>query len=75
VLTFGHRALARFLQREGLGLRLDGVEGLGARLRALDLPALRSRVAAARHELTVEANIGHVLELYHETVRAGQPVG
>ena len=74
VLTFGHRALSRFLEREGLGLRLDDVEGLGARLRTLDLPALRSRVAAARHDLTVEANIGHILALYHETVGAGQPV-
>jgi hypothetical protein len=31
-------------------------------------------VAAARHDLTVEANIGHILDLYHETVGAGQPV-
>lgn len=74
VLTFDHRALARFLEAEGLGLRLGGVEGLGARLRALDLPALRGRVAAARHNLTVEANIGRVLDLYDETVRAGQAV-
>jgi glycosyltransferase involved in cell wall biosynthesis len=74
VLTFGHRALAGFLEAEGLGLRLDGVKGLGARLRALDLPALRRRVAAARHRLTVEANIGRVLDLYDEAVTAGQPV-
>jgi len=74
VLTFGHRALSRFLEAGGLGLRLDGVEGLGARLRGLDLPGLRRRVAAARHDLTVEANIGHILDLYDETVRAGQPV-
>lgn len=74
VLTFDHRALARFLETEGLGLRLDGVEGLGARLHALDLPAMRGRVAAARHGLTVEANIGRVVDLYDETVRAGEPV-
>lgn len=74
VLTFDHWALARFLETEGLGLRLDGVEGLGARLRALDLPALRSRVAAARHSLTVEANIGQVYDLYDELVQAGEPV-
>jgi hypothetical protein len=71
VLTFDHRALARFLETEGLGLRLDGVAGLIARLRALDLATLRGRVAAARHGLTVEANIGQVLDLYDETVRAG----
>jgi glycosyltransferase involved in cell wall biosynthesis len=74
VLTFDHRALARFLETEGLGLRLDGVAGLGARLRTLDLPALRGRVAAARHGLTVEANIGQVLDLYDEVVQAGEPV-
>ncbi len=74
VLTFDHRALARFLETEGLGLRLDGVEGLVARLRALDLPALRGRVAAARHDLTVEANIGEILTLYSETVRTVEPV-
>ena len=71
VLTFDHRALARFLETEGLGLRLDSVAGLVARLRALDLATLRGRVAAARHGLTVEANIGQVLDLYDETVRAG----
>ena len=74
VLTFDHRALAGFLEANGLGLRLDGTERLGARLRALDLPALRARVAAARHGLTVEANIGQVLDLYDETVRAGELV-
>ena len=74
VLTFDHRALAGFIETEGLGVRLDGIEGLGARLRALDLPALRARVAAARHGLTVEANIGQVLDLYDETVRASELV-
>ncbi len=73
ILTFGHRALARFVEAEGVGLRLDGVAGLGARLRALDPTALRGRVAAARDGLTVEANIGRILDLYDETVRAGQP--
>ena len=72
VLTFDHRALADFLEAEGLGLRLDGIEGLGARLRTLDLPALRSRVAAARHGLTVEANIGHVLDVYDNVQAAAR---
>ena len=74
VLTFDHRALAGFIETEGLGVRLDGIEGLGARLRSLDLPALRARVAAARQGLTVEANIGQVLDLYVETVRASELV-
>ena len=74
VLTFDHRALAGFVETEGLGLRLDGIDGLGARLRALDLPALQARVAAARHGLTVEANISQVLGLYDEAVRAAELV-
>ncbi len=64
VLTLQHRALADFLERERLGVSLGGVEGLAARLRALDLPALRRRVAAERHRYTVEANIGSLVELY-----------
>jgi glycosyltransferase involved in cell wall biosynthesis len=75
ILTFDHRALAGFVENEGLGLRLDGVEGLGARLDALDLPAMRRRVAAARHALTVEANIGRVLDLYDEAVRGTRAGG
>jgi glycosyltransferase involved in cell wall biosynthesis len=69
VLTFNHRALASFVETGGFGLQLDGVEGLGARLGALDLPALRGRVAAARQNFTVETNIGAVLDLYDEIVR------
>jgi hypothetical protein len=74
VLTFDHRALAGFVETNGLGLRLDRIEGLGPRLRALDLPALRARAAAARHGLTVEANIGAVVDLYDETVGAAELV-
>ena len=74
VLTFDHAALAGLVETEGLGLRLDRIGGLGGRLRALDLPALRGRVAAARHGLTVEANIGRILDLYDETVGAAELV-
>ena len=67
VLTFGHRALARLVEEEGVGASLDGLDDLPSRLAALDLPTLRQRVAAARHRLTVEANIGRITDLY-ETV-------
>jgi glycosyltransferase involved in cell wall biosynthesis len=64
VLTLGHRALARLVEEEGVGASLDALDDLPARLKALDLPALRRRVAAARHGLTVEANIGRIADLY-----------
>lgn len=64
VLTLGHRALARLIEEEGVGASLDALDDLPGRLTALDLPALRRRVAAARHRLTVEANIGRIADLY-----------
>jgi hypothetical protein len=64
VLTLGHRALARLVEEERVGASLDGLDGLPGRLAALDLPTLRQRVAAARHRLTVEANIGRITDLY-----------
>lgn len=69
VLTLDHRALARFVAEEGVGLSLDSLDDLPDRLAALDIPALRQRVVGARRRLTVEANIGRVTELY-ETVAA-----
>jgi glycosyltransferase involved in cell wall biosynthesis len=64
VLTLGHRALARLVDEEGLGTSLDALDDLPSRLAALDLSALRRRVAAARHRVTVEANIGRIADLY-----------
>jgi glycosyltransferase involved in cell wall biosynthesis len=64
VATLGHRALASWVRREGAGVVLDGVDGLVDRLRALDLDAIRRRLAARRRRFTIEANIRRVLELY-----------
>ncbi|HEV3479938.1 MAG TPA: glycosyltransferase [Gaiellaceae bacterium] len=66
VLTLGHRALSRFVGG-GLGLSLATLDNLVAQLAALDLVELRRRIAAARLELTVEANIHRLVQLY-ETV-------
>lgn len=69
VLTLDHRALARLIEVEGVGVSLDCLEDLPGRLAALDIPALRQRVMGARHHLTVEANIDRVTDLY-ETLAA-----
>jgi glycosyltransferase involved in cell wall biosynthesis len=71
VLTLQHKALARFVTEEGLGVVLSSPHELAARLRALDLAELRRRAAEARARLTVEANIGGILSLYDEVVSTG----
>jgi glycosyltransferase involved in cell wall biosynthesis len=66
VITLRHRALARLVEEEGLGLVLNRVEDLGAALEAVDRSALRRRVAAARGDFTVEGNMGPIVGLYDE---------
>ena len=70
VLALRHRAIARFLRERGLGIALDSPADLTGELARLDVGDLRKRVAAARASLTVEANIGGVVELY-ERLTAG----
>jgi hypothetical protein len=63
VLTLQHRALSR-LVGGGLGLSLATLDDLCGQLAAVDLVEVRHRIAAARLELTVEANIHQLVELY-----------
>jgi glycosyltransferase involved in cell wall biosynthesis len=64
VLTLGHRALTRLVGDGGLGLSLATLDNLVAQLSAVNVVELRHRIAAARFELTVEANIHRLTELY-----------
>ena len=71
VVTLGHRAIAALLARHGVGVDLAGPDGLAAigdRLSAAVLAGLRERVAAVRWDLTVEANIQPVVDLYKTVV-------
>ncbi len=68
VLTTGHRAITRLLGERGVGIDLAGVDDLAARLDDSDHTTLRSRVAEARSELTVEANIQPIVDLYKTAV-------
>jgi len=70
ILTLDHRALARFVAEEGVGVRLPSADGVMEGLRDLDLPALRRRVAAARDRFTVEGRIGQIVQLYEEVRRS-----
>ena len=64
VLTLGHRALSQLVGDGGLGLSLTTFHNLVGQLSAVDVAALRRRVAAARFDLTVEANIHRLAEFY-----------
>jgi glycosyltransferase involved in cell wall biosynthesis len=64
ILTLRHKALAQFVEANGLGVVLEGTSGLGDQLDALDLAALRRRVAAVRFDFTVEEHIPRVHALY-----------
>jgi glycosyltransferase involved in cell wall biosynthesis len=64
ILTLDHRALGRLVEDHGVGVRLATLDGLADQLRSVDVEALRRRVAKARPELTVEANIHRIVELY-----------
>jgi glycosyltransferase involved in cell wall biosynthesis len=64
VLTLGHRALARLVGENGLGLSLTTLDDLVGQLSAVDVVELRRCIAATRFELTVEANIHRLAELY-----------
>jgi glycosyltransferase involved in cell wall biosynthesis len=70
VLTLGHRALARFLRETGLGISLPAVADVGSALAALDLCALRRRVAAVRGQFTFESRIGEIVAVYEELAAA-----
>jgi glycosyltransferase involved in cell wall biosynthesis len=67
VVTLRHRALSRFVDESGVGVSLVTCADLIGRLSAVDMVELRRRIAAIRFELTVEANIHRLADLY-ETV-------
>jgi glycosyltransferase involved in cell wall biosynthesis len=64
VITLGHVAIKRFIEEHGVGIALDSVDELDARLVDEDLPSLRMRVEQLRPKLTVEANIRRLTDFY-----------
>jgi glycosyltransferase involved in cell wall biosynthesis len=72
VISFRHRAMARFLERTGAGLVVDQIGGLRERMGEIRLAATRAR--DLREEFTVEANIGRVVSLYEGLVARGRAV-
>ncbi len=74
VLTLEHEAMRRFLEERQVGIVLRRAQDLRAELARRDLTALRERAAATRHEVTVEANIASLVDLYAALVHEG-PAG
>ncbi len=70
-----HLALRRFVEREGVGLVLDDVAGIGEAVRDLDIAALRRTVADKRHRFTFEAQIDQVIDLYRELAGLQRTLG
>ena len=68
VLTLRHRALSRLFGDGCLGLTLSTLDDLAGQLAAVDVVELRRRIAEARLELTMEANIHRLEELYETVV-------
>ena len=64
VLTLRHRALSRLVGEGSFGVSLTTLDDLGGQLAAIDVVEVRRRIASARLELTVEANIHRLIELY-----------
>lgn len=71
ILTLRHRALARFVESEGVGLVLDDPAEAVSRIREVDMPSIRRRVAAARGDFTAEANARRLAALYRDLVGTG----
>jgi Glycosyltransferase Family 4 len=69
VLTLEHRALSRLVRELRVGVTLTTLDDLAGQLAAMDVVELRRRIADTRLELTVEANIQRLIDLY-ETVAA-----
>jgi glycosyltransferase involved in cell wall biosynthesis len=68
VISLGHRAIKRFIEDAGVGISLESVDQLGARLAETDVSALRERVASVRLDFTIEENIGRLTDFYAAVV-------
>ena len=64
VLTLTHRALKRLVEGEQLGLSLATLDDLELQLADADVVELRRRAAERRLDLTFEANVHRLAELY-----------
>ena len=69
VVALPHRALSRLVDRAQLGVCVDDVSEVGARLAQADLTKLRRGLAERRGQLTFEGHIGRIVSLYETLVR------
>ena len=73
VLSFPHRAQKEFLERECVGVVFEDLNGLEEKIKQeATLEQVRSNVLRRRFELTMEANVKSVLDLYTGLVERGE---
>jgi glycosyltransferase involved in cell wall biosynthesis len=73
VVSFRHQALESFITEHGVGMVVDRIAGLDARLRAR-LDDLRRAVARRRGGFSVEANIDRIVDVYRALAAARRPL-
>ena len=66
VLTLRHKALARWVEAEGVGIVLDSLDGLAEALRSTDLETVRKTARAGRERYTLDAHVEEVVDLYRD---------
>ena len=68
VLAFPHKNISGFLNRHKVGLIFDSVDEMASQLKNGKLESTKRDVLKARHEFTVEKNIGRLVR-YYERMR------
>jgi len=69
VISFLHKSLQRFLEKNRAGIVVDSIAGLEAKLRSPTAAALRANVLGQRYNFTMEANIGQLVDVYRQLCR------
>ena len=66
VLAFPHKNLKEVLDRYNVGMVFDSVDEMASQLQSGELESIRGDVLNSRHKLTVEKNIGRLIQYYKE---------
>jgi len=67
VLTFPHKTLKEFLERNKVGLVFDNLEEMISKLKDERTEIIRRNVLRIRYKFTVEKNIGKLIRYYEKT--------
>jgi len=68
VISFPHRAQKTFIEDHGVGIIIEGIDELPARIEAPAVEDLKIRVIEKRFSFTVESEIQRVIQFYKEAL-------